>query len=252
MPQNKTIYHRLLEIWRKRGAVYAVLIDPDRKNADSIDERVQTANESGVDVIFVGGSLMMDGSYQERIERIKALSRLPVIFFPGGVSQLNPAFDAMLFLSIITGRNPHYLIGEQVIAAPLVKDIAIETIATGYMLIDGGTRTTVEVMSGTSPIPGDRIDVAVAHALAAQYLGMAMVYLEAGSGARNPVPLPMVDAVTKALDIPVIVGGGIKTPDVARERVVAGAGIIVTGTVFESQQDAHIMHEFSRAVHIKE
>ncbi len=249
---NRTVFDQILEIRRKRGAVYAVLIDPDRKNADSIAARVNLANDSDVDVILVGGSLMMDGSYRERIERIKALSSLPVIFFPGGVSQLNPAFDAMLFMSVITGRNPHYLIGEQVIAAPLVKDINMETIATGYMLIDGGTRTTVEVMSGTTPIPSDRVDVAVAHALAAQYLGMDLVYLEAGSGARHPVPLPMIEAVTKALDIPVIVGGGIKTPSAARERVEAGAGMIVTGTIFESDQDQNLMREFSRAVHTHE
>ena len=144
---------------------------------------------------------------------------IPVIFFPGGVGQLNGHYDAMLFMSVISGRNPHYLIGEQVIAAPLVKVMGIETIPTGYILMDGGAGSTVEFVSGTRPIPMNRPDVAVAHALAGQYLGMNLIYLEAGSGAKEPVATGIVESVSDAVDVPLIVGGGIRSPETASETV---------------------------------
>ena len=177
------VYNYLEKVIDEKGAAYVVLIDPDRKNESSLEARVESANQNDVDVLFVGGSLMMDGKCNDRVRRIKEVSTIPVVFFPGGVSQLNSHYDAMLFMSVISGRNPHYLIGEQTIAAPLVKDLGIETIPTGYMLLDGGAGSTVEFMSGTRPIPMNRSDVAVAHALAGQYLGMKLIYLEAGSGA---------------------------------------------------------------------
>ncbi|MBT4154852.1 MAG: geranylgeranylglyceryl/heptaprenylglyceryl phosphate synthase, partial [Candidatus Marinimicrobia bacterium] len=164
--------------------------------------------------------------------------------------QLNSYYDAMLFMSVISGRNPHYLIGEQVIAAPMVKDLGIETIPTGYMLMDGGAGSTVEFMSGTRPIPMNRPDIAVAHALAGQYLGMKLIYLEAGSGAKESVSESVIEAVTHNLDIPVIVGGGIRNGQIASEKVKAGASIIVTGTVIE--ENSNLMSEITDAVHWKE
>ena len=146
-----SIFSQLNSVIIERGAAYVVLIDPDRKNEDSINSRVELANNSGVDALFVGGSLMMDGNCTERVKQIKEVSNVPVIFFPGGVGQLNSYYDAMLFMSVISGRNPHYLIGEQVIAAPLVKVMGIETIPTGYILMDGGAGSTVEFVSGTRP-----------------------------------------------------------------------------------------------------
>ena len=192
----------------------------------------------------------MDGNCTDRVKQIKEVSNIPVIFFPGGVGQLNSHYDAMLFMSVISGRNPHYLIGEQVIAAPLVKVMGIETIPTGYILMDGGAGSTVEFVSGTRPIPMNRPDVAVAHALAGQYLGMNLIYLEAGSGAKEPVATGIVEAVSDAVDVPLIVGGGIRSPETASETVKAGASIIVTGTIIEIHSNR--MKELADAVHWKE
>ena len=243
------VYNYLEKVIDEKGAAYVVLIDPDRKNESSLEARVESANQNDVDVLFVGGSLMMDGKCNDRVRRIKEVSTIPVVFFPGGVSQLNSHYDAMLFMSVISGRNPHYLIGEQTIAAPLVKDLGIETIPTGYMLLDGGAGSTVEFMSGTRPIPMNRSDVAVAHALAGQYLGMKLIYLEAGSGAKEPVSESLLRQVHEAVDVPLIVGGGIRTPEMAAERVKAGASIIVTGTVIE--EDSTLTADFANAIHWK-
>ncbi len=244
-----SVFSQLNSVIDEKGAAYVVLIDPDRKNENLLESRVESANESGVDALFVGGSLMMDRKCKERVKRIKDVSNIPVIFFPGGVGQLNAYYDAMLFMSVISGRNPHYLIGEQAIAAPIVKDIGMETIPTGYILMDGGAGSTVEFMSGTRPIPMNRSDIAVAHALAGQYLGMKLIYLEAGSGANEPVAKNVVEAVTDTLDIPVIVGGGIRNAETASEKVKAGASIIVTGTVIE--ENSSLMSELADAIHWK-
>ncbi len=245
------IYNYLLDVIREKGAGYFVLIDPDQKNHSNIKDLVQTANKSKVDALLVGGSLMMDSKNHDRVARIKKYAKMPVIFFPGGVTQLNGYYDAMFFMSILSGRNPHYLIGEQAIAAPIVKDIGIETIPMGYLLLDGGITSTVEFMSSTKPIPMDRPDITVAHALAAQYLGKKIVYLEAGSGAKFPVSIETIEAVRNQIEIPLIVGGGIKTPKDAEERVKAGASFIVTGTVTEKSGNLAVMKEFSEAIHQK-
>ncbi len=245
------IYHYLLDIVEKKGAGYFVLIDPDQKNHSNIEELVQAANESEVDALLVGGSLMMDAGNHDRVGKIKKNAKMPIIFFPGGVTQLNGHYDAMFFMSLLSGRNPHYLIGEQAIAAPVVKDIGIETIPMGYLLLDGGTTTTVEFMSSTKPIPMDRPDITVAHALAAQYLGKKLVYLESGSGAKIPISSKTIEAVNRQVEIPVIVGGGIKTPEEAEKRVKAGASFIVTGTVTEKLGNLSIMKDFSEAIHQK-
>jgi len=244
-----SVFQSLLDIIDLRGACYVILIDPDRKNDDLIYEQVETANSSDVDAIFVGGSLMMDGKSKDRVEKIKRLSNIPVILFPGGVNQISDQYNAILFLSLLSGRNPHYLIGEQVISAPIIKDLKLETIPTGYILIDGGTVTSVEFMSGTRPIPMDKKDIVVSHALAGQYLGMELIYLEAGSGAKRSVSKEIIEVVTDAVDIPIIVGGGITTPSLAETIVKAGASIIVTGTAIE--KNSNCMEEFANAVHWK-
>ena len=245
------IYNYLLDVIREKGAGYFVLIDPDKKNSSNIEAVVHAANKSEVDALLVGGSLMMDAGNHNRVAKIKKNAEMPVIFFPGGVTQLNGYYDAMFFMSILSGRNPHYLIGEQVIAAPIVKEIGIETIPMGYLLLDGGTTSTVEFMSSTKPIPMDRPDITVAHALAAQYLGKKILYLEAGSGAKFPVSIETIEAVCNQIEIPIIVGGGIKTPKDAKERVKAGASFIVTGTVTEKSENLSVMKDFSEAIHQK-
>ena len=243
------IFDTLITTIEKKGAVYIVLIDPDKEDDNSIINRVENANNSGVDALFVGGSLMMDINYNSIVKKIKSLSNIPVILFPGGVGQLNKHFDAMLFMSLISGRNPRFLIEEQVLAAPIVDNMNIETISTGYILVNGGSNSSVEFMSSTKPIPMERVEITVAHALAGQYLGMKLIYLEAGSGAIHPVTTEVIKAVRAAIDLPIIVGGGIKTPEKARDAVEAGASIIVTGNILE--EDDNCVQEFADAIHIQ-
>ena len=245
---KETIFNYLLSVKEEKGAGYIVLIDPDKNSEKSLEEKISKINECGVDAIFVGGSLILDNNCEKRVKMIKSLSKLPIIFFPGGISQLNKYYDAMLFMSILSGRNPHYLIGEQVIAAPIVKDLGIETIPTGYLIIDGGSNSSVQFMSGSNPIPIEKPDILVAHALAAQYLGKKIVYLESGSGAKNPIPNHLLEAVKRYIDIPIIVGGGIRTPESAYEKVQAGASFVVTGTAIEDD-NTNIIKEFSDAIH---
>ncbi len=247
-----SVYQSLLSAAETRGGGYIVLIDPDRKYDNSLEARVESAHNAGADAIFVGGSLMMDGKYHDRIKRIKENSTIPVIFFPGGVNQLNEHFDAILFTAVLSGRNPHYLIGEQVIAAPIVKDLGLEVIPTSYLLFDGGSHSTVEFMSGTRPLPIHRPDIAVAHALASEYLGKQLIYLEAGSGAKESVPNETVKEICGQVSVPVLVGGGITSPEAAREKVEAGAIFIVTGTAVENGESSNLMKAFSDAIHTKE
>ena len=242
-----SVLSKLNNCVEKKGAGFIVLIDPDKKNDKNIDQLVEKAHQNGVDAIFVGGSIMMDGLYHKRVERIKSISEIPVILFPGGVNQINKHYDAMLFMSLLSGRNSHYLIGEQVIAAPIVKDYGIETIPTGYLLIDGGSPTSVEVVSGTKPLPSNRPDIIVSHALAAQFLGMELIYLEAGSGALNEVPGDVVKKVADEINIGLIVGGGIRTPEDANSIVNSGASFVVIGSAIE--KSAELMEEFSSSIH---
>ena len=245
---KETIFNYLLSVKEQKGAGYIVLIDPDRNSEKNLEEKISKINECDVDAIFIGGSLILDNNCEKRVKMIKSLTKLPIIFFPGGVSQLNKYYDAMLFMSILSGRNPHYLIGEQVIAAPIVKDLGIETIPTGYLIIDGGSNSSVQFMSGSNPIPTEKPDILVAHALAAQYLGKKIIYLESGSGAKNPIPNHLIEAVKRYIDIPIIVGGGIRTPESAHEKVQAGASFIVTGSIIE-ENDTNLINEFSDAIH---
>ncbi len=248
---KKNVLNYLLSVKKKKGAGYIVLIDPDKNSENNLEEKISKINNSGVDAIFVGGSLILDNNCEKRVELIKSISKVPVIFFPGGISQLNKHYDAMLFMSILSGRNSHYLIGEQVIAAPIVKDLGIEVIPTGYLLVDGGNNSSVQFMSGSNPIPIEKPDILIAHALAAQYLGKKLVYLESGSGAKNSIPNNLLKAVAKYIDVPIIVGGGIKTPKSANEKVVAGASFVVIGSILEGN-NTNIINEFADAIHIGE
>jgi putative glycerol-1-phosphate prenyltransferase len=247
-----TLFKQLTEISKKRGAAYIVLIDPDTRDTDKLIEFVKKCNEADIDAFFIGGSLLLDGEFHDCINTVKDNTHLPVIIFPGSVQQISPRADAILFLSIISGRNPQYLFGDHVIAAPALRKQKVEPISTGYMLFDSGRTTTAEFITNTKPLPAHKPDIAMAHALAAQYMGMSTVYLEAGSGADNPVPTELIKAVCSYVDIPVIVGGGIKTPETAAEKVRAGASFIVTGNVLDSNDDADMIKKFSKAIHWKE
>jgi len=245
------VYQKLLEIKDKKGAGFLVLLDPDRLRTNHLPRAVETYQNAGVDAFLVGSSLLLSSCFDTTIQIIKQASRIPVIIFPGNSHQISPNADAILYLSLISGRNPDYLIGEHVKSAGLLKEYQLEPISTGYIIIDSGKMTSVLYMSNTKPIPADKPDIARAHALAAQYLGMKMIYLEAGSGAENPVPDEMVKEVKNTIEIPLIVGGGIKEPEVAEQKIKAGADFIVVGNALEEDSNSRRLQEFSKVIHWK-
>jgi len=242
-------YQRLLDIRNARGAGYLILIDPDKMDHAALPSFVRSATEAGADGFLVGGSLLMANDMDKLLQIIKGNTSLPVVIFPGSLFQISPAADAILFLLLISGRNPDHLIGNQVTASPIIRKIGLEAISTGYMLIEAGKTTSAEFMSNTKPIPHNKPDIAVAHALAAEYIGMKMLYLDAGSGADFPVPDDMIQSIKKYCSLPMIVGGGIRTPEVAQEKVKAGASFIVTGTVNVGNSHHSLVREFAEAVH---
>lgn len=246
------IYDYLLNTISAKGAAYLILLDPERISKDKLFPFIRHCEKCGVDGFLVGGSLILDGDFESFIEKVKETTNLPAIIFPGGVEQVFEAADAILFLSVVSGRNPEHLIGKQVLAAPVIKKKKLEPIPTGYMIIESGSLTTAEYFSNSLPIPRNKPDIAAATALAAEYLGMKLIYLEAGSGADNPVPNEMIKAVSDYCSVPVIVGGGIKAPQTAREKVESGAKIIVTGNFFEDEANWNLIKNFSEAVHIKQ
>lgn len=225
----------------------SVLVDPDKQTEKSLQKMADEINSAKVDMILVGGSLLLENQFEKAITFLKKNSSVPVVIFPGNNYQVSKAADAILLLSLISGRNPEYLIGQHVVAAPQIRESGLEVIPTGYMLIDGGRISTTSYMTQTVPIPHDKTDIAVATALAGEQLGLRAIYMEAGSGARNSVSLEMLKAVKKAISIPVIVGGGIRTPEQAEELAEAGANMIVVGNILEKQPE--LLMEISLAVH---
>ncbi len=249
MERGVSVYHYLLEVRKKRGAGYFVLLDPDKLPRTELLALAEKASDEGADLLLIGGSLLLNSGFDELIRDIRDRVLIPVVVFPGNTMQISQYADAILFLSLISGRNAHFLIGEQVRAAPILEHIGVEPISTGYMLIESGRQTSAEFMSNTRPIPRDKPDIAKATALAAEYLGMRLVYLEAGSGALQPVDPVMIREVADYVNIPLIVGGGIRTPEQARERVQAGASFIVTGNILEEKTNSSLMKEFVDAIH---
>jgi putative glycerol-1-phosphate prenyltransferase len=251
MPFGKTtsVYEYLLEAKRIRGAGFMVLLDPDRANPAGILVQAARCRDAGVDAILVGSSLMMGRSFEDAVRAAKEAVDIPVIIFPGEKSQVCEEADAILFLSLLSGRNPEYLIGQQVSSAPLVRSIGLEAISTAYLLVDSGKTTSVEFMSNTKPLPSDKPEIALAHAMAAEILGLKFIYLEAGSGAERPVPDPMIRAVSAGVHIPVIVGGGIRNPETAVKKVEAGASFVVVGNHLEDNGKDRELEAFVRAVH---
>ena len=245
---NRVLDH-FHEVLKKHAAGYFVLIDPEQYEVEKCAKLAREVERAGADAILLGGSFLTN-DLGPIAKTLKQETKLPVVLFPGDSMHLTPYADAILYMSLISGRNPSYLIGEQVKAAPWIQRYALEPIPTGYMLIEGGnSRTTVEFMSGTIPIPRNKSDIAGPHALAAEYLGMQMVYLEAGSGASHPVPDEMISTVKTQINIPLIIGGGIRTPKIAAEKVAAGADFIVTGNVLEENGSFELMKAFAEAVH---
>ena len=242
-------YSYLLDVIEKKGAAYLILIDPDKISGERLTSFVSACEKAGVDGFLIGGSLLMGGNLESAIDNIKKSSNLPAIIFPGAVHQLYDRADAVLYISLISGRNAEHIIGKHIIAAPIIKRMELEAISTGYMLIESGTKTTAEYISGSLPIPRNKPEIAVATALAGEYLGMKFIYLEGGSGAQYSVPEEMISAVSKAVDIPVMVGGGIRTPQEAHEKIESGAKVVVTGNYFEDEKNWDLLTEFSDAIH---
>ena len=246
-----TVLNHLLHVRSERGAGYLALLEPDKLSGAPLIDMAVCCEANGVDALLIGSSLMLTVDLDEAVSQVKAHVDIPIILFPGALHHISRHADAILFLSLISGRNPQYLIGEQVHAAPIIQAYDLEPIATGYILIGSDSITSAEFMSNTRPIPRDKSTIAVAHALAAEYLGMHMVYLDAGSGARPSVPEKMVEFVSDNVSIPIIVGGGIRSPQIAQEKVQAGADFVVTGTILEERASPSLIREFADAIHEK-
>jgi phosphoglycerol geranylgeranyltransferase len=251
MMQSGPIENRLIQSLEKARSLFFVLLDPDSDSADGIIESGLRAAKHGADALLLGGSFVGNPNFMRIAQGIKKETQVPVILFPGGCSHVTPGPDAILFTTLISGRNPQYLIDEQVKGAVLVRGLKMEAIATAYLLIESGRTTAVEYISNTRPIPSDKPAIAAAHAMAAELMGQRWVYLEAGSGALNAVPTRMVQAVRASVGMKVIVGGGIRTPEQAQERAEAGAHAIVVGNHFEANKDEGLIKAFVQAVHGK-
>jgi len=221
---------------------FALLVDPDKYDDSSLDELILHINLDPPDLLLVGGSILFK-PIEITITGLKLGTKLPVFVFPGNVFQLSDRADGILFLSLISGRNAEFLIGNHVLAAPHLNRSGIEVIPTGYMLIENGQSTSVEYMSSTCPIPANKPEIAVATAMAGEMLGMKTIYLEAGSGAAHTVGLDMIRAIRRQISLPLIVGGGISSVDRAKEVYDAGADVIVVGTAVEGNPS--IIKEFS-------
>ena len=245
-------YNHILNTIKSKGAAYLVLLDPDKLSFEKSESFLKHCASAGVDGFLIGGSLMLSGNFEMMIEKVKANTNLPAIIFPGSIDQISPRADAILFLSVVSGRNADHLIGRHVIASPLIKRSGIEVISTAYTLIESTITSTAVYMSGSMPLPRNKPEIAAATALAAEYLGMKLIYLEAGSGADQPVPDEMIKAVADVCTVPVIVGGGIRSPFVAREKVESGANIIVIGNYFEDENNWDMVKDFANAVHFKD
>lgn len=229
------IYQKIIES-RGKEKLFALLLDPDKYDKEHLKKLLPIALECKVSMLLVGGSLI-NADINSFVSEIKSQSSLPVVLFPGNAIHFNANADGILLLSLISGRNPDFLIGNHMIAANSIKKSGLEILPTGYILIDGGVQTSVQYMSNTMPIPASKIDIAVATALAGEQLGLKLIYLEAGSGAKNPVPLDMIKAIRNEISIPLIVGGGIKTPEQVKAAWDAGADMVVVGNALENDID---------------
>ena len=245
-----TVFETLLETKKKKGAGYFILIDPDKTSLETLPKFLNSAVQSGVDGFLVGGSLLLTPDFEVFLETFKKNSNgVPVIIFPGGVHQISSHADAILFLSLLSGRSAQHIIGSQVLAAPIIHRAGLEAISTAYLLVESGRATSAEFMSGTTPLPRHKPEIAVAHALAASYMGFKLIYLEGGSGADQCVPDTMILNISKAVSTPLIVGGGVRTPETAADKVKAGASFIVTGNILEENPDTGLIKAFADAIH---
>ncbi len=240
------IYQQLCTARHQKKKSFAVLIDPDKTDHNSLEKLIALGITAKVDYWFVGGSLVVSNHLEQLVVDLKTKSNIPVILFPGSPSQVTPRADALLYLSLISGRNPELLIGQHVLSAPAVKQSGLEILSTGYMVIDGGAPTTVSYISNATPIPSNKNEIALCTALAGEMLGMKLIYMDAGSGAQKPIPAAMIQAVAAQITVPLLVGGGITTPAKATENCKAGANLIVVGNAIE--KDPGLITEIGAAI----
>ncbi|PVD51213.1 geranylgeranylglyceryl/heptaprenylglyceryl phosphate synthase [Terrimonas sp.] len=244
---SNRIYQSITEKKKAGKKSFAVLIDPDKVDDAKISELAELTALAEVDYLLVGGSLVISNHLDEVVMQIKQQSNIPVILFPGTSSQITPHADALLYLSLISGRNPELLIGQHVISAPAVRKSGLEIISTGYMVIDGGAPTTVSYISNATPIPSNKNEIAMCTAMAGEMLGMKLIYMDAGSGAQKSITESMISKVAGVIDVPLVIGGGIADPEKAYRNCKAGADLIVVGNAIE--KDASLIMEMSAAVH---
>src|SRR5882724_4501518 len=244
---KEIIYQSIVNRKKNGHKSFAVLIDPDKVDAGKIDELSELVLSAKVDYLLVGGSLVISNHLDEVVMQIKTNCSIPIILFPGTPSQVSRHADGLLYLSLISGRNPELLIGQHVISAPAVKQSGLEIISTGYMVIDGGAPTTVSYISNASPIPADKNEIAMCTAMAGEMLGMKVIYMDAGSGAKRPITEGMIEKVAHSIEVPLIVGGGITNPEKAYLNCKAGADVIVIGNAIE--KDISLIKEMSAAIH---
>jgi putative glycerol-1-phosphate prenyltransferase len=242
-----SVYSSLVTKKAGKQKSFAVLIDPDKVTLEDVDTICRLAVDASVDYIFAGGSLVVSTQLDQVIIRIKQNCNIPVLLFPGSPSQLSRHADALLYLSLISGRNADMLIGQHVISAPFVKQSGVEIISTGYMVVDGGSPTTVSYISNAFPIPADKREIAMCTAMAGEMLGMKLIYMDAGSGAKRAVTEELIAAVAENIEVPLIVGGGIRDPEKAYHNCKAGADLIVIGNAIE--KDPELIAEMSAAIH---
>jgi phosphoglycerol geranylgeranyltransferase len=241
------IYKTIQERKRIGTKSFAVLIDPDKSTEASLFQLIDNAVRAGVDYFFAGGSLVVSNNLDACVQQIKQQCAIPVLLFPGSPSQITKKADALLYLSLISGRNADLLIGQHVISAPFVRASGLEIISTGYMVIDGGAPTTVSYISNAAPIPSDKADIALCTAMASEMLGHKLIYMDAGSGAKKPVTEQMIAAVAHGIEVPLVVGGGIRDAERAYRNCKAGADLIVVGNAIE--KEVSLISEISEAVH---
>ena len=244
---SNRIYQSITEKKKAGKKSFAVLIDPDKVDDAKINELVELTAAAKVDYLLVGGSLVISNHLDEVVLQIKKQSKIPVILFPGASSQITPHADALLYLSLISGRNPELLIGQHVISAPAVRKSKLEIISTGYMVIDGGAPTTVSYISNATPIPANKNEIAMCTAMAGEMLGMKLIYMDAGSGAQKSITESMISKVAGVIDVPLVIGGGITDPEKAYRNCKAGADLIVIGNAIE--KDPSLIKEMSAAIH---
>lgn len=231
------IYQQIIDAKKEHKKQLAILIDPDKIDLTAIQSISQKINQSPATHIFVGGSLVEKNIMDQLIMELKKHISLPLLIFPGHPSQISHKADGLLFLSLLSGRNPEYLIEHHINSIEILQNTNLEIIPTGYILIDGGKETAVQRVSQTQPIERNNIDLAYKTAKAGEYLGKKLIYLEAGSGAEKSVPLDMIKVLSKNLNIPLIVGGGIRTRQGIDEAFCAGADLVVIGTAFENNEN---------------